>query len=107
MQLYPKEDSEDGIMLVSLMQMMLHLNPQERITPNEALIHAFLRLSKTYLLFAPMMSLQMVLLSADVTSAASDDVSVAPVITGLNDTVSAGGEVSESSAGLADDSDFM
>ncbi len=59
---------------------------------------------KTYLLFAPMMRPQMVPLSADVTSASSDDASVAPVITGLNDTVSAGGEASESSAGLADDS---
>lgn len=42
MQLYPAEDFEDRIMFVSLLGMMLHLNPQKRITPSRALIHPFL-----------------------------------------------------------------
>ncbi|XP_051285028.1 uncharacterized protein LOC127379455 [Dicentrarchus labrax] len=42
--------------------------------------------------------------SADVHTSSSDDASIAPMMTGLNDTVSDHNEASENAAGLADDS---
>lgn len=46
MQLYPEKDKYvDRTMFVSLLTMMLQLNPWKRTTPSEALIHPFLTLS--------------------------------------------------------------
>lgn len=45
-QLCPEKDKYvDRILFVSLLTMMLQLNPWKRITPSEALIHPFLTLS--------------------------------------------------------------
>lgn len=47
MQLYPDvETYEDKIKFVSLLEMLLHLNPQRRTTPNDALVHPCLSTCK-------------------------------------------------------------
>ena len=124
MQQNPEENPEENPknrMFVSLLREMLHLNPQKRITPSEALSHPFITLTKlddddededSLMAESEEDVTSVTDLSgdeptddgeaadgaSDVTAASSDGASVAPLMSSVTENVSAGEPQEEVSA---------